>query len=153
MKKTATLGWALLSTLLFGVLMGCTDHRNASPTVLAQIARSFTASSVDENGVTVYTRGGTANIRPGYSKFLLDLSKPPMATYREFDANTFVASSWQVIDDKRLILTGLVPQPSGTNGTLEFAITSISATQLVLTTASVSQKTGGLTNRYVLTAN
>ncbi|MBO0938657.1 hypothetical protein J2I47_19050 [Fibrella sp. HMF5335] len=116
------------------------------------MARSFTLRSVDENGVTVYTRGSANNIRPGYSKFLLDLSKPPMATYREFDANTFIASNWQVIDDKRLILSGLTPQPSGSNGTLEFTINSISATELVLTTATVSQKTGGLTNRYTLTA-
>ncbi|WP_229374769.1 hypothetical protein [Fibrella rubiginis] len=152
MKKTATLGWALVSVLLVGFLTGCTDHRNASPSVLAQIARSFTLRSVDENGVTVYTRGSANNIRPGYSKFLLDLSKPPMATYREFDANTFIASNWQVIDDKRLILSGLTPQPSGSNGTLEFTINSISATELVLTTATVSQKTGGLTNRYTLTA-
>ena len=151
MKKTATLGWALFSVLLVGILTGCTDHRNASPSVLAQIAQSFTLRSVDENGVTVYTRGSATNIRPGYSKFLLDLSKPPIATYREFDANTFTAANWQVIDDKRLILSGLMPQPSGSNGTLEFTINSISATELVLTTATVSQKTGGLTNRYTLT--
>ena len=151
MKKTAALGWALFSALLVGILAGCTDHRNASPSVLAQIAQSFTLRSVVENGVTVYTRGSANNIRPGYSKFLLDLSKPPMATYREFDANTFTAANWQVIDNNRLILSGLTPQPSGTNGTLEFVINSISATELVLTTATVSQKTGGLTNRYTLT--
>ena len=152
MKKTATIGWALLlSTLMLGALSGCTDHINAPPSLLAQIAQSYTLQSVDENGVTVYTRGSANNIRPGYSKFLLDLSKPPVVTYREFDANTFVGT-WQVIGSKRLLLNGLMPQPSGSNGTLEFTINSITATELVLTTATVSQKTGGLTNRYTLTS-
>lgn len=150
MKKTVTLRWALLATLFVGLLASCSDHRNATPAVLAQIARSFSVRSVDENGVNVYTRGATTNIRPGYGKFLLDL-RGPGAIYNEFDGSMFKAVSFQVIDDNRLILIGLTPAPSGTSGNLEFIINSISATELILTTATVSQKTGGLVNRYVLT--
>lgn len=133
------------------MLVGCIeDHKNTTPQILAQLAKKFSAQSVDENNITVYTKGGASNIRPGYNKLLLDLTGPG-ATFRDFDNNTFVARVWTVTDNNKLTLTDLDPQPSGTNGVIEFSITSISDSQVVLTRLAASEKTGGQIVKYTLT--
>ncbi|MCY7351223.1 MAG: hypothetical protein LH606_11230 [Cytophagaceae bacterium] len=137
--------------LLTGLFYGCNDHVGSTSPVLARIAKKFTVRLVEENNVIVYTKGAPNNIRPGYVQFLLDLSTPPGATLREFDANTFMALKWIVLNDNRLILQGLTPQPSGTNGTVEFTINSLTDTELVITRVSASDKTGGLIVKYTLT--
>ena len=110
----------------------------------------FTVQSVDENGVTVYRKGVTGNIRPGYSTFKLDMSDPNTVVLREFDGNTFTGQ-YLVPSNTQLTLVNLIPQPSGTNGTIDFAINSLTDTELVITRTSVSAKTGGLIVKYTLT--
>ena len=132
---------------LFTVLTGCGGKKVAP--VSERIAKVWTASKVDENKVTVYTKGGTANVR-NYATFKLDLSKAPTVQYTEYDGNTFVGK-YSVPTDTRLVLTDLTPSPTGANGTIEFTINSIDDNTLSLSRTTASQKTGGTTNDYSLT--
>ncbi|MBC7892464.1 MAG: hypothetical protein H7Y12_09640 [Sphingobacteriaceae bacterium] len=137
----------LLLLLLPGLLAACKKKEDTP--VKEVIAKKWTAKQVDENSTVVYTKGATNNIRLGYTQFLLDLSSPTAVTYREFDANDFTGT-WDVVNNEKLVLSNLTPQPTGSNGTLEFTINSASATELVLTRLTASGKTGGSTNKYTL---
>jgi len=137
----------LLLILLPGLLAACKKKEDTP--VKEVIAKKWTAKQVDENSTVVYTKGATNNIRLGYTQFLLDLSSPTSVTYREFDANEFTGT-WDVVNNEKLVLNTLTPQPTGSNGTLEFTITSASETELVLTRLTASGKTGGSTNKYTL---
>lgn len=145
MRKT-TLITFLSVTVLVGLLMGCGGTK--TPPVSERIAKVWSARTVDENSVTVYTKGGTSNVRD-YAKFKLDLSAAPTVKYTEFDGNLFTGQ-YSVPSDTRLVLTNLNPSPTGANGTVEFTINSISDTELVLTRTTASQKTGNTTNKYTL---
>lgn len=87
---------------------------------------------------------------PTYNNFRLDLSSKTSATLVDFDGNRFTGT-WSVPSDTRLVLTGLTPQPTGTNGTIEFTISGLTDTEVVLTRTAASQKTGGTINVYTLT--
>lgn len=137
----------LLLLLLPGLLAACKKKEDTP--VKEVIAKKWTAKQVDENSTVVYTKGAANNIRLGYTQFLLDLSSPTAVIYREFDANEFTGT-WDVINNEKLVLSALTPQPTGSNGTLEFTINSASATELVLTRLTASGKTGGSTNKYTL---
>ena len=147
MRKMITVR-LLAALLMTPLLISCQEHR-AQPTS-GKVMKVFTARVVDENGTTVYTRGATGNIRPGYGTFRLDMSDPNNVVLRDFDANTFVGQ-WLVPNNTQLTLVNLTPQPSGTGGTIDFVINSVTDTELVLTRTSVSQKTGGLIVKYTLT--
>lgn len=147
MRKTYSVAFLSVVTL-FSVLTGCGSKKVAP--VSERIAKAWTASKVDENSVTVYSRGATTNVR-NYASFKLDLSSPPTVKYTEFDGNTFTGQ-YSVPTDTRLVLTNLNPAPTGvTNGTIEFTIDSIDDTNLKLTRTTASQKTGNTTNVYTLT--
>ncbi len=118
--------------------------------VADKIAKAWTARKVDYNSTTVYTKGGTNNVVPTYNNFRLDLSSKTSATLVDFDGNRFTGT-WSVPSDTRLVLTGLTPQPTGTNGTIEFTISGLTDTEVVLTRTAASQKTGGTINVYTLT--
>lgn len=132
---------------LISVIVGCKS--NSVAPVSERIAKIWTASKVDENSTTVYTKGAASNFR-NYAKFSLDLSKPPAVTYTEYDGNIFVGQ-YSVPDDKTLKLTNLNPSPTGDNGSITFTINSIDDSNLNLTRTTASQKTGGTTNVYTLT--
>ena len=146
MRTTHFIAFLSLVTL-FSVLTGCGSKKVAP--VSERIAKVWTASKVDENKVTVYTKGGTTNVR-NYATYKLDLSQPPTVKYTEFDGNTFVGT-YSVPTDTRLVLTNLTPSPTGANGTIEFTINSIDDNNLSLSRTSASQKTGNTTNDYSLT--
>jgi hypothetical protein len=146
MRKTHYLAFLSLVTL-FSALMGC---KSKSPAPVSErIAKVWTASKIDENKVTVYTKGGTTNVR-NYTTFKLDLSQAPTVKYTEFDGTIFVGK-YSVPTDSRLVLTDLTPSPTGANGTVEFTINSIDDNTLSLTRTTASQKTGNTTNDYTLT--
>lgn len=147
MRKTHYTASLAITTLFF-LFMGCKG--NSPAPVSERIAKVWTASRVDENSTTVFTRGGTGNIRPTYTNWKLDLSSPPTARYTEWDGNTFTGQ-YTVTNDNTLTLTGLNPPPTGTNGTITFTINSIDDTNLKLTNNATSAKTGGTTNVYTLT--
>jgi hypothetical protein len=136
----------LLFVVATAIVAGCSKSTPAP--VSERIAKAWTAKIVNEGTATVYTKGATST-KPGYSNFLIDLSKTPAVTYREFDGNTFTGT-WSVPTDNQLVLTGLNPQPTGTNGTITFSIDNLSDTELKLTRTSASQKTGNTSNAYTL---
>lgn len=147
MKKTYLS--ALFSLLILVTLFTGCKKKTVTP-MEDRINKAWTARTVDENSTTVFTRNGANNVRPGYSSFRLDLSSKPNVTLVEFDGNRFTGT-WTVTDTK-LTLSGLTPQPTGTNGTIEYAFTLNDAnTELVLTRSAASQKTGGTVNKYTLT--
>lgn len=146
MRKTSVI--ALLSAMvLVGSLMGC--KKTSTPPVSELIAKVWTATKVEENNVTVYTKGGTTNVRD-YTKFKLDLSKAPTASYTEYEGNTFVGQ-YAVPDDQTLNLTNLNPPPSD-GPAISFTINSIDDNNLVITKTKGSLKTGGTINKYTLTS-
>lgn len=130
------------------LLLGCGSPTKVTP-VSERMAKVWTASKVNQNTTTVYTKGGTANTVPGYSNFRLDLSSSATVRFIEFDNNTFTGT-WSVPSDNRLVLTGLTPAPTGTGGTIEFTIGTLNDTQLELTRTTASPKTGGSLNTYTL---
>lgn len=146
MKKTTFIALSLFFGL-FILVSGC--KKTPTPPVSERIAKVWTARLVDENQTTVYTRGGTTNVRPGYSNFKLDLSSATAVTLVEFSGEQF-KGQWSVPTDTKLVLSNLSPQPTGTNGTIEFTIGTLTDTELVLTRTTASQKTGGTINKYTL---
>ncbi|WP_461107982.1 hypothetical protein [Spirosoma koreense] len=149
MRKTSVT--TLLSAIvLVGLFAGC--KKTSTPPVSELIAKVWTASKVEENNVTVYTRGATSQIRD-YSNFKLDLSKSPSVSYTEYEKTTFVGQ-YTVPSDNKLVLSNLNPPPSGSNpvGTVEFTINSIDDNNLKITGTSNNLKTGGTINVYTLTS-
>ena len=148
MRKTHYIPFLSLFILL-GALMGCSGNKPAP--VSERIAKIWTASKVDENKITVYTRGGASNVR-NYTAFKLDLSQAPTVRFTDFDGNTFVGK-YSLPSDTRLVLTDLNPAPtSPTNSTtIEFTINSIDDNNLSLSRTTTSLKTGGTLNDYTLT--
>lgn len=127
--------------------MGCPSSK--TPPLSERIAKAWTARVVTENGNTVYTRGGTSNLRT-YNNFKLDLSSAPTVRLTEFDGNTFVGTYSVQDNPQQLTLTALQPSPTGTSGSIVYTINSISDTELVLARTTTSQKTGGTSNVYTL---
>ncbi|MCF0074946.1 hypothetical protein LZD49_30965 [Dyadobacter sp. CY261] len=134
---------------LLWALVSCKKD-NARP-LSEQIQKVWQAGVVKEGAITVFTKGAASNAKPGYSQYRLDLSSPTLVKLTDFDANTF-AGTWELsADQKMLILKGLSPQPSGTNGLIEFSIGSASDKTLTITRLTASVKTGGTINTYDLT--
>lgn len=130
---------------LFLFLVGCKKNP-PEPTTEERMKKSWTVQSVTENGASVYANG--SGTRPGYSQFQLNLASPPTATYRSVDGQTFTGT--YSISGSTLTLTGLTPQPTGTNGTISFTISSLNDNSVVLTRTSADPKTGNSTNIYTL---
>jgi hypothetical protein len=142
-KKVLTFSFA---TLLALVVTSC--GTKVAP-VSERIAKIWTASSVKENSVEVYKLGGNSNTKPGYATYKLDLSTPPTVILREVDGGTYTGK-YSISGDTKLSITGLIPEPTGTGGTLDFTITSIGDTELVLTANQSYPKTGNTNNVYTL---
>lgn len=138
-------GLMLLLTLS---VIACGGKETVTP-VSERVKKAWTAQTVKENTALVYTKGATGNAR-NYGAFRLDLRNPPTVSFTDWDGLTSVGQ-YEVPSDTRLVLKNLNPQPTGTNGTIEFTINSVGDNQLDLTRTSSSPKTGGSTNQYILT--
>jgi hypothetical protein len=139
----------LLAIVAVGLLeTGCKSKAKPLSEI---IARAWVAQNVKEGSALVYTKGGANNQRPAYTNWRLDLSSPTTVTYKEFDGNSFTGQ-WEIKEgtSNTLILKNLTPQPTGTNGTIEFTISSASESELILIRTTASQKTGGSLNTYTL---
>jgi hypothetical protein len=149
MKKRVLFGLVLLA---FGVVVGCKPKAPAKP-VSELIRKRWTAREVKENGTTVYTKGASSNTKPGYASFVLDMSGATGNNVRltAVDGNQF-AGNWALSsDNKTLTLSNLSPQPTGSNGTLEYTINgTVTETQLNLVRTTPDPKTGNSTNDYQL---
>lgn len=147
MKKFQPIVWSLFVAIGL-VAISC----NKAPTPLIErIAKSWGIETAREGNTVVFTKGGASNAKPGYSGFRLALSSSGTVTYTEFDGNTFTGQ-WELVGETRLILKNLNPQPTGTNGTIEFTITSFDDTMMTITRTTSSVKTGGTINQYTLSA-
>ncbi|MCY7353325.1 MAG: hypothetical protein LH606_22135 [Cytophagaceae bacterium] len=127
--------------------------------LLERIRKEWTANIVKEGATEVYRKGAASNVKPGYSNFKLDMKDQAAQNVRltEVDGagTTYVfVGTWELsADEKTLTLRNLNPQPTGTNGIIEFTINGeVTGTQLNLTRKSASLKTGGTTNDYQLIA-
>lgn len=145
MKKTH---YALLFSLTVLTLLAGCGKTPVTP-VSDLIKKNWTARIVTENGTAKYTAGAASNPTPGYSKFALNMSSPPNVTLTTVDGNTFTGK-YELQNDKTIVLTGLTPVPTGSNGTISFTITSVTESELVLARTSLDPKTGNSNNVYTL---
>jgi hypothetical protein len=137
----------------FGVIIISSCGSKVAP-VSERIAKVWKAASVKENAVEVYkTGGGSANTKPGYVSYSLDLSAPPAVKIKDVDGGTYTGT--YSVTATTLSIKGLTPQPTGTGGNLDFQITSLSdeGTNLVLKGTIPYPKTGNTTNTYTLVTN
>jgi hypothetical protein len=139
----------ILIVLISIVLFSCGKKADAIVPLSDKIKKVWTADLVKEGGATVYTKGGSSNIKPGYSQFKLDLSSAASVTLVEVDGNTF-SGTWELQNDTKLILKNLSPVPTGTGGVLEFTISSASESNLNISRTSQNLKTGNSLNDYLL---
>lgn len=145
MKRTlSTLAILVGLTILVG---GC----DKVPPLSERIAKNWTARLVKEGSTVVYSKGAATNLKSGYSSFSLNLSSAPNVTLREHDGNTFTGS-YELAGETGINLVSLTPQPTDSNGRLEYTIQSITDTELVLVAKFSYAKTGGTTNTYTLEA-
>ena len=147
MKKTHyTLLIALVAVLY--VFTGCKKKPAVIP-VSERIKVNYVAASVLENSTTVYTAGGASNTKPGYSVFRIDLSNPPAVRFVSLDG-TISTGTYALVGETQLVLSGLTPAPTGTNGTITFTISEIGDGTVTLTRTTPDAKTGNTTNVYKL---
>lgn len=151
MKKQLLSFGGLLALVL--LLTACPKPK---PVPLSEkIAKTWSANVVKEGSTEVFRKGAASNQKPGYGSFKLALTNvngTRNVTLTEVDGNTFTGT-WELsADEKKLILRNLTPQPTGTNGVIEYTINGeVTDTQLNLTRTAASLKTGGTINDYQLT--
>jgi hypothetical protein len=131
---------------LVSILTGC-----PSPPPSFEIAKIWILKTAKENGVVVYTRGATTNLKSRYESFRLDLSQSSKVFYQDFDEIPMVGN-WQLSSDgQTLTLVNLVPIPTGTNGEIKFTLGQNPTNELLkLTRTTTNTKTGGTINEYEL---
>jgi hypothetical protein len=142
MKKVAILFVSLVS-------LAVSSCKEKVVPVSERIKKTWTANIVKEGSATVFTKGAASNTKPGYSSFTLNLLIAPSVTLKEADGNTFTGQ-YELVGDTKLVLKNLTPVPTGTGGTIEFTINSVTDTALDITRTTASQKTGGTINNYNL---
>jgi hypothetical protein len=140
----------LLICVAITFVAGCKHEANEPKPLSETIRKVWKAQTVKYDAITIYTRGGTNNTVTAYDNFRLELSSANSVTLTEFEGNSFTGS-WELSsDNQKLTLQRLSPQPTGTNGILEYTINASSETELQLIRTTASAKTGGSTNSYTL---
>lgn len=140
---------SLLVVLLLVNLIGCQPKAIAPITSL--INKIWKANTVKEADLLVFTLGNPSNIKPGYTNFRLDLSKPDTVRLRDVDGRLTVGTWTISTDNKRLILANLNPKPTNTGGLIEYYILSDpDGSSLSLERTSESRKTGNTIDQYAL---
>lgn len=140
----------------------CFRKKNIKPSKIVENTdllkgKTFKAYQVKEGSMIVYKDGATNNIIPGYSQFRLKLEiddRPvKVAILTEFTGETF-NGRWDLTEDdtgkQTLKLIALIPQPTNTNGTIEFEVKMITSKELQLNSLKDNPKTGGTINEYLL---
>jgi hypothetical protein len=129
------------------VVVGC---KSKITPMSERIIKSWAISSVKEGNNVVFTQGATNNIRPGYTSFKIELQSNGTVVFTDFDGTRFTGQ-WELQEDTKLVLKNLTPQPTGTSGTIEFAISDFTDTSMTLTRTTTSAKTGATVNVYQVT--
>jgi hypothetical protein len=146
MKKSYTILWSFLFIFSL-VFAGC--KKKVKP-LTERIAKSWSAETVKEGSVVVYSKGGAGNTQGGYAQFRLTLVDGGSAILIDRD-NTAFTGIWQLTGDSKLTLKNLSPEPTGTGGTIEYTINSFDESKMVITRTTESIKTGKTINQYTLT--
>lgn len=127
-------------TLSCGSSAGSDPAPTPKPTVSQLVSKSWSANSVNWDGVIQYSKGATTNLVSGYAQFRLDLTSTTAASLTEFDGRKFTGTHSLSTDNKKITMSGLTSAegaPTGTNGTIEFNIIGTpTATSLSLETIS-----------------
>ena len=146
MKKLS--GLLAVAVLLVSVSFSCKDK--VAP-FSERIAKIWVPRIVLENGSTVYSNGGSSNLKPSYASYRLNLSSPPQATLTEVDGQTY-SGTYTLNGESSITISGISPEPTGIGGTLEYSINSLSETsdELIITLSRLYPKTGNTTNKYTL---
>ncbi len=148
MKKASTFVALLAITFIF--VSGCKEK---IPPVSERVAKTWTARIVRHGSSIVYSRGNANNTNPGYANYSLNLASAPNVRLTEVEGTVFTGN-YEVMSDTKLILNNLSPEPTGTTGTLEFTIQSITEDGTEMTILGTAYaKTGGTVNTYILTSN
>lgn len=108
-----------------GSTAGSDPAPTPQPTVSQLVSKTWSANSVNWDGVMQYSKGATTNLVSGYAQFKLDLTSTTAASITEFDGRKFTGTYVLSTDNKKITLNGLNSSegaPSGTNGTIEFNI-------------------------------
>lgn len=139
----------LLSILLLAALAGC-QPKTVTP-ITSLINKAWKASTVKEADLLVFTLGATNNIKPGYTNFRLDLSRPDTVRLKDVDGRLTVGTWTISTDNKRLILANLNPKPTNTGGVVEYYILNEpDGVLLRLERTAESRKTGNTIDQYAL---
>lgn len=145
MKNITGVFICLLSVFAWscGSSAGSDPAPTPQPTVSQLVSKTWSANSVNWDGVMQYSKGATTNLVSGYAQFKLDLSSTTAASITEFDGRKFTGTYILSTDNKKITLNGLNSSegaPSGTNGTIEFNIVgtpTASALSLETTTSYI----------------
>ena len=136
--------------LLAGVLLpGCQKETSTVPDA-ERLGKVWIASSVRQDDQLVYTRGGARNLF-NYQNFRLDLSAPPKAILADL-TDTF-SGEFEVLKDgqtRLLRLKNLVPEPTLTNGMIDYRIDELNGNTIKLTRTTRNAKTGAGKSEYEL---
>ncbi|QDK82848.1 hypothetical protein EXU85_31275 [Spirosoma sp. KCTC 42546] len=139
----------LLTGLLLVNLAGC-QPKVVTP-ITSLINKVWKANTVKEADLLVFTLGAANNIKPGYTNFRLDLSKPDTVRLKDVDGRLTVGTWTVSTDNKRLILDNLNPKPTNTGGRVEYYILSEpDGASLQLERTAESRKTGNTIDQYAL---
>ncbi len=142
-------GRGLLVGLLLTLLAGC--QPKPVPSITDQLGRVWQAQTVKEGDLLVYTLGGSSNVKPGYVNFQLDLSQPGVVKLKDIDGRQLIGTWTVSTDNRRLLLSGLNPRPTNTDGSIDYYIVEVpTATSLRLERTAESRKTGNSLNQYGL---
>lgn len=138
----------LLSALLVLMAISFSCKEKVTP-LKDRLSKSWVARIVKEDGNQVYSRGGSSNTKPGYDSFKLTLSSSGSATLVDINqtfSGTFTAT------ESAITLSGLTPEPTGSNGTLVYNIVSFPGdnSELQLKMNEAYPKTGNTINEYTL---
>lgn len=138
-----------LLLLMFAVVLTMIARKKGESVALSEkIKKVWTVQTATENGTVVFTKGAGRNSQ-NYAKYKLDLSKPPAVTLTEVDGNTFVGQ-YELQKDNRLILTNLNPQPTGSDGRREYALSAVTDNSMESSQSLANLKTGDTPNSYKL---
>lgn len=115
-----------------------------------KISKTWAPQSVSENGVVVYTKGASNNIKAYYSSYKLRLQANGSVELTEVEG-TKITGKWALgSSDTRLLLQELNPAPSESGGALEYSISAADDKKLTISALKINHKTGGTTNKYEL---
>jgi hypothetical protein len=145
MKKIGTLS---IFVLAFVVASSCGSK--VVP-ISEKLKKVWLAKTVNHGSSVVFQSSNVSGSSDkGYSNYKLNLSSGTSVVLNDRDGGTY--SGTYVSTDTKLTLSSLSPQPTGTGGTLDYTIVSITDTEMTIKSTTAYPKTGNTINTYFLVA-